>query len=83
MEINNENMKIFLINIFTYQGNFVGPSIISGVTPNMKCYQEEIFGPVLVSMEVRKFCGEGGLMTHAIKLSFPSPYLSAANCMKV
>ncbi|CAI4232194.1 unnamed protein product [Auanema sp. JU1783] len=32
-------------------GNFVGPSIIAGVTPNMTCYKEEIFGPVLVAME--------------------------------
>lgn len=31
-------------------GNFVGPTIISGVTPKMKCYTEEIFGPVLVCL---------------------------------
>ena len=29
----------------------LGPTILSGVTPNMKCYTEEIFGPVLVCME--------------------------------
>ena len=34
------------------QGNFVGPTLISGVTPEMDCYKEEIFGPVLVCLEV-------------------------------
>uniref|UniRef100_A0A914W4U7 Probable methylmalonate-semialdehyde/malonate-semialdehyde dehydrogenase [acylating], mitochondrial n=1 Tax=Plectus sambesii TaxID=2011161 RepID=A0A914W4U7_9BILA len=29
------------------KGNFVGPTVISGVQPNMTCYKEEIFGPVL------------------------------------
>lgn len=29
------------------KGNFVGPTIIADVKPNMKCYKEEIFGPVL------------------------------------
>jgi malonate-semialdehyde dehydrogenase (acetylating)/methylmalonate-semialdehyde dehydrogenase len=29
-------------------GNFVGPTIFSGVTPGMRIYDEEIFGPVLV-----------------------------------
>ena len=29
------------------QGNFVGPSIFSGVTPKMKIYTTEIFGPVM------------------------------------
>lgn len=32
-------------------GNFVGPTVLHNVKPNMKCYTEEIFGPVLVSME--------------------------------
>ncbi|KAI0025319.1 methylmalonate semialdehyde dehydrogenase [Xylariomycetidae sp. FL0641] len=32
-------------------GNWVGPTIISGVTKDMKCYREEIFGPVLVCLE--------------------------------
>jgi malonate-semialdehyde dehydrogenase (acetylating) / methylmalonate-semialdehyde dehydrogenase len=31
-------------------GNFVGPTIITGVTPAMTCYREEIFGPVLVCL---------------------------------
>ncbi|XP_066583272.1 probable methylmalonate-semialdehyde/malonate-semialdehyde dehydrogenase [acylating], mitochondrial isoform X2 [Prorops nasuta] len=28
-------------------GNFVGPTILTNVKPTMKCYTEEIFGPVL------------------------------------
>lgn len=32
-------------------GNFLGPTIITGVQPHMRCYKEEIFGPVLVCME--------------------------------
>ena len=30
------------------QGNFIGPTIFSGVTPAMKIYTTEIFGPVMV-----------------------------------
>jgi malonate-semialdehyde dehydrogenase (acetylating) / methylmalonate-semialdehyde dehydrogenase len=30
------------------KGNFVGPTILAGVSSKMKCYTEEIFGPVLV-----------------------------------
>jgi malonate-semialdehyde dehydrogenase (acetylating)/methylmalonate-semialdehyde dehydrogenase len=30
------------------RGNFVGPTIFSGVKPGMRIYDEEIFGPVLV-----------------------------------
>ncbi len=33
------------------QGNFVGPTIFSGVKTNMSVYTHEIFGPVLVVME--------------------------------
>ena len=33
-------------------GNFVGPTVLSNVTQNMEAYQEEIFGPVLLCMEV-------------------------------
>ncbi|WP_049018217.1 aldehyde dehydrogenase family protein, partial [Burkholderia multivorans] len=32
-------------------GNFIGPTIFSGVTPDMSIYTHEIFGPVLVVME--------------------------------
>jgi acyl-CoA reductase-like NAD-dependent aldehyde dehydrogenase len=33
-------------------GNFLGPTILSDVKPHMDCYNEEIFGPVLVCLEV-------------------------------
>ncbi|KAI9894944.1 MAG: Methylmalonate-semialdehyde dehydrogenase [acylating] mitochondrial [Vezdaea aestivalis] len=31
-------------------GNWVGPTIITNVKPHMRCYKEEIFGPVLVCL---------------------------------
>lgn len=34
------------------QGNFVGPTVLTNVQPEMDCYNEEIFGPVLVCLEV-------------------------------
>ncbi|WP_214512150.1 CoA-acylating methylmalonate-semialdehyde dehydrogenase [Pseudomonas brassicacearum] len=34
------------------QGNFVGPTLFSGVTTDMRIYTDEIFGPVLVVLEV-------------------------------
>ncbi|KAL6407031.1 methylmalonate-semialdehyde dehydrogenase [Ilyonectria robusta] len=33
-------------------GNWVGPTIITDVTPSMRCYKEEIFGPVLLCVNV-------------------------------
>ncbi|KAK3328962.1 Aldehyde/histidinol dehydrogenase [Apodospora peruviana] len=33
-------------------GNWIAPTIITGVTPEMQCYKEEIFGPVLVCLSV-------------------------------
>lgn len=33
------------------KGNFVGPTILHNVKPEMECYREEIFGPVLCSLE--------------------------------
>jgi len=30
------------------KGNFIGPTIFSAVTPEMKIYTTEIFGPVMV-----------------------------------
>lgn len=33
-------------------GNWIAPTIITGVKPHMKCYTEEIFGPVLICLEV-------------------------------
>ena len=32
------------------KGNFIAPTILSDVRTNMKCYTEEIFGPVLVTL---------------------------------
>lgn len=34
------------------QGNFVGPTVFGGVKTTMRIYTEEIFGPVLVCLEV-------------------------------
>lgn len=34
------------------QGNFVGPTLFTGVTTDMQIYTQEIFGPVLVVLEV-------------------------------
>lgn len=31
-------------------GNWLGPTIITNVTPTMRCYREEIFGPVLICL---------------------------------
>ncbi|CAN1332619.1 Methylmalonate-semialdehyde dehydrogenase [acylating], mitochondrial [Linum perenne] len=36
-------------------GNFVGPTILASVRPDMECYKEEIFGPVLICMEADSF----------------------------
>lgn len=36
-------------------GNFVGPTIIDNATPEMDCYKEEIFGPVLVCVRADTF----------------------------
>ncbi|KAK1888717.1 Methylmalonate-semialdehyde dehydrogenase [acylating] mitochondrial [Dissostichus eleginoides] len=52
----DEGAKLLLdgrnTNVKGYEnGNFVGPTILSGVSPAMKCYTEEIFGPVLVVLE--------------------------------
>ena len=34
------------------QGNFIGPTVLSGVKEDMACYTEEIFGPILCCMHV-------------------------------
>ncbi|CAB3375961.1 Hypothetical predicted protein [Cloeon dipterum] len=49
------------------KGNFVGPTILTGVTPKMKCYTEEIFGPVLVCLSV-------DTLDEAINLINSNPY---------
>jgi malonate-semialdehyde dehydrogenase (acetylating)/methylmalonate-semialdehyde dehydrogenase len=35
------------------QGNFIAPTVIDHVTPDMECYQQEIFGPVLVIVRAK------------------------------
>jgi malonate-semialdehyde dehydrogenase (acetylating)/methylmalonate-semialdehyde dehydrogenase len=32
-------------------GNFLGPTVVSGVTPEMEIYKQEVFGPVLCVMK--------------------------------
>ncbi|XP_049874805.1 probable methylmalonate-semialdehyde dehydrogenase [acylating], mitochondrial [Pectinophora gossypiella] len=34
------------------KGNFVGPTVLTDVTTKMTCYKEEIFGPVLICLNV-------------------------------
>lgn len=48
-------------------GNWVGPTLFRGVTTKMSLYREEIFGPVLVCMEV-------DTLEAAIELVNASPY---------
>jgi len=48
-------------------GNFVGPTILSGVKPNMELYQTEVFGPVLQ-------CLEAETVDEAIALINQNPY---------
>jgi len=48
-------------------GNFVGPTILTDVKPHMQCYQEEIFGPVLLCMSV-------DTLEDAIQLTNSNPY---------
>jgi malonate-semialdehyde dehydrogenase (acetylating)/methylmalonate-semialdehyde dehydrogenase len=49
------------------KGNFLGPTILSGVKPAMQCYTEEIFGPVLVCVTV-------DTLDEAIQLINKNPY---------
>ncbi|MDF1780066.1 MAG: CoA-acylating methylmalonate-semialdehyde dehydrogenase [Alcanivoracaceae bacterium] len=48
-------------------GNWVGPTLFTGVTTDMTIYQEEIFGPVLCCMEVDS-------LDEAIALVNANPY---------
>lgn len=52
-------------------GNFVGPTVITGVKPGMKCYDQEIFGPVLVCVEAKD-------VDEAISLVNSNPYGNGA-----
>ncbi|XP_053608756.1 probable methylmalonate-semialdehyde/malonate-semialdehyde dehydrogenase [acylating], mitochondrial isoform X2 [Plodia interpunctella] len=49
------------------KGNFVAPTIITHVQPNMECYKEEIFGPVLVCLFV-------DTLDEAIQIINSNPY---------
>jgi len=48
LELDGRNIKVPGYE----QGNFVGPTIFSGVKPEMKIYTTEIFGPVMVIVNV-------------------------------
>ena len=48
-------------------GNFIGPTIVADVTPSMRIYKEEVFGPVLVCLNVAS-------LADAIKLVNSNPY---------
>ena len=48
-------------------GNWVGPTLFAGVTPDMSIYTDEIFGPVLVTSEVET-------LDDAIALVNANPY---------
>ncbi len=48
-------------------GNWVGPTLFAGVTPDMSIYTDEIFGPVLVASEV-------ATLDDAIDLVNANPY---------
>jgi len=49
------------------KGNFVGPTMFTNVTTDMTIYQEEIFGPVLIAIEV-------ATLEDAIALINENPY---------
>ena len=48
-------------------GNFIGPTIVADVTPSMRIYKEEVFGPVLV-------CLTAPSLAAAIQLVNSNPY---------
>ena len=53
-------------------GNWVGPTVIVDVTPDMACYREEIFGPALV-------CLSAPSLSAAIKMVNANPYGNGAS----
>jgi len=48
-------------------GNFVGPTVLTNVQPDMECYTEEIFGPVLVVLNA-------DTLDDALKIINDNPY---------
>lgn len=68
----DEGAKLILdgrqINVPGYEkGNFIGPTILCDVTQNMKCYKEEIFGPVLLIFKAKT-------LDDAIEIINQNPY---------
>ncbi len=63
LELDGRGIKV---NGFEH-GNFIGPTIFSGVTPAMKVYTTEIFGPVMVIIGVPT-------LDDAIKLINDNPF---------
>lgn len=68
----NDGAKLLLdgrgIKVDGYEkGNFIGPTILTDVKPDMKCYKEEIFGPVLLTLSVNT-------LDEAISLINSNPY---------
>ncbi len=55
------------------QGFFTGGSLFDHVTPSMRIYQEEIFGPVLVCVRVKDFA-------HAVQLVNDHEYGNGVAC---
>jgi hypothetical protein len=49
------------------KGNFIGPTVLTNVRPDMTCYKEEIFGPVLL-------CLTADTLEDAIELINNNPY---------
>ena len=54
-------------------GNFVGPTLIAGVKPHMQAYLQEIFGPVLVCVDVSVFLSQ--------PVPWPLPPFAVAPCL--
>ena len=64
-------LSVFRDTILTICFSQVGPTIITNVRPHMKCYTEEIFGPVLVCLNVPT-------VDDAIQLINDNPYGNGA-----
>ena len=52
-------------------GNFLGPTVVTGVTPDMDIYKEEVFGPVLCVMEADSLEHSIEIINGIINLSSP------------
>jgi malonate-semialdehyde dehydrogenase (acetylating)/methylmalonate-semialdehyde dehydrogenase len=63
LELDGRNIKVSGYE----HGNFVGPTIFSGVTPKMSIYTTEIFGPVMVIVGVNT-------LDEAIALTNDNPF---------